>query len=169
MEKININHLIVVEGCHDEAYIKTYFNCFTYSINGLDINQEKISFLCRVKKVRNIILLLDSDEEGKRIREKINNLLPDCINVELDINKCNKNNKHGVHECEKEELIFKLKPFEEKEFKKGEIDYPFLYSLNYDFDIIKTRYGIGNVNNKKLVNLLNCLLVKKKDLKNGNQ
>ena len=168
MNKLKINHLIVVEGSQDESYILSFFYCFTFVINGLDINKEKINYLQNVSKVRKIILLTDPDKEGENIRNKINNEIPNCINVILDINKCNKNNKHGVKECEKEELINKLTPFVSKKLESGDIDFPFLYSLNIDFDIIKKKYSLGKVNNKTFIKRLNCLLITKESIKNGN-
>ena len=73
MNKLKINHLIVVEGSQDESYILSFFYCFTFVINGLDINKEKINYLQNVSKVRKIILLTDPDKEGENIRNKIKN------------------------------------------------------------------------------------------------
>ena len=52
--------------------------------------------------------MLDPDSAGKEIRSKLNKLLPDSINVEVDINKCNRRNKKGIAECQIEEILSKL-------------------------------------------------------------
>ena len=57
-----------------------------------ELDEATINYL----KGKKVIALLDPDEAGKTIRNKLNNLIRDVINVEIDINKCNRGRKNGV-------------------------------------------------------------------------
>lgn len=100
--------VIVVEGNNDVSFLSSFIDSVFVITNGYEISSDELDFL---KNINNkVIILTDSDEAGRKIREKLNNELINTINVEVDATKCNKNNKHGVAECEKEEVVRCLKP-----------------------------------------------------------
>ncbi|MGM9873565.1 MAG: toprim domain-containing protein [Bacilli bacterium] len=163
--KYKIDYLIVIEGNNDESYLSSFISSFYFVINGYDINEEKIKFLKEVEKVRKIILLLDPDEAGKNIRNKLHNYLNNFIDVEVNLLKCHKNNKHGIKECEKEELIKVLSPYFVNDINKGNIEYIDLFNKSEsELEKIRDKYCIMKVNKKKMVKYLNCLNVRKEDL-----
>lgn len=163
--KYNINALIVIEGNNDESYLSSFISSFYFVLNGLDISIDKINYLNEVSKIRDIILLLDPDDAGKNIRNKLHQYLNNYIDVDVNILKCNKNNKHGIKECEKEEIINKLKPYFVNELIKGNIEYSDIYKLDENkIESIRNKYHIMKVNKKKLIKYLNILNVKKEDL-----
>lgn len=132
--KIYLDGILVVEGKEDASYLSNYIASEIVTTNGFEIPNETITYL----KDKKVIVLTDPDEAGKRIREKLNELLPNSINVEVDIKKCVRNTKNGVAECDIEEVLTKLKP----------------YSINRkdsESDVSLTDlYNLGLMNNKDL-------------------
>lgn len=124
--KIYLDGILVVEGKEDASYLSNYISSEIVTINGFEIPKTTISYL----KDKRVIVLTDPDEAGLSIRKKLNALLPDAENVEIDINCCNKGIKKGVAECDIQELLTKLNPFSIQEKKtKSDISISDLYNL----------------------------------------
>ena len=105
--------------------------------------------------------------------DKLNENIEGLINIEVNIDRCNKNGKHGVAECEIEEIQNLLKPYiSSDKTRKNAIKISDLYKINVFgtnqnkelYNEIITRYHLGNSNNKKLVKKLNMLNLKLEDL-----
>ena len=107
--KYYIDGVLVVEGTGDSAYLSSFIDCLYVETNGYDLPKEEIDFLNHIPSNKKIIILTDSDDAGINIRKAINNKIGGAINVSVDVRYCNKNNKHGIAECEKNELINVLK------------------------------------------------------------
>lgn len=105
--KIYLNGILVVEGKEDASYLSNYIASEIVLVNGFEIPKTTINYL----KNKKVIVLTDPDEAGQKIRKRINVLLPDATNVEIDIKKCNRGNKNGVAECEIDEILTKLKQY----------------------------------------------------------
>lgn len=105
--KISLNRVLVVEGKEDASYLSNYIDSEIVVVNGFELKEATISYL----KDKPVILLFDPDEAGLRIRKKARTLLKDTVDVEIDINKCNRGIKNGVAECEIDEILTKLRPF----------------------------------------------------------
>ena len=105
--KIYLNGILVVEGKEDASYLSNYIASEIVLVNGFEIPKTTINYL----KNKKVIVLNDPDEAGQKIRKRINVLLPDATNVEIDIKKCNRGNKNGVAECEIDEILTKLKQY----------------------------------------------------------
>ena len=135
--KIYLDGTLVVEGKEDASYLSNYIASEIVVVNGYELSKATISYL----KNKKVILLLDPDEAGLKIREKLNKELPNSINVEIDISKCIRGNKNGVAECQIEEIMQQLKPYviENHGGKSSEISMSDLYEL-------------GLINNKDLRN-----------------
>ena len=132
--KIFLNRTLVVEGKEDASYLSNYISSEIVVVNGYELSEETISYL----KNKEVILLLDPDEAGKKIREKLNNEIVNAINIEIDINKCNRGTKKGVAECEIEEILSKLHKYVIEE-------------TNSDLDIqMSDLYNLGLMTNKEL-------------------
>ena len=89
-------------------------------------------------------------------RNRINNQIPNAINLKIDISKCNKHNKHGVAESEKEELIKLLTPYI-SESSYGNITLVDLLNLKIDKEKLAESLHLGKVNTKTLIKRLNYL------------
>ena len=107
--KYFIDGVIVIEGTSDSAHLSSFIDCLYVETNGYDLPDEEIDFLNHVPYNKKIIVLTDSDEAGIHIRQTINQKINKAINVSVDLNRCNKHNKHGVAECEENEIINVLK------------------------------------------------------------
>ena len=150
--KLFLDGILVVEGKEDASYLSNYVASEIVVVNGFEIPDTTISYL----KGKQIILLLDPDEAGQEIRKKLNSLLPNSINVEIDINKCTRGFKKGVAECEIDEILHKLKIYA---VNKNKIDSDIKQSDLYQLDLIGNRelrkkvcdkLNLGNCNGKTL-------------------
>ena len=104
---MSLNRVLVVEGKEDASYLCNYIDSEIVVVNGYELSDSTINYL----KDKPVILLLDPDFAGKEIRKRLNALLNDAINVEVDIDKCTRGLKNGVAECEIDEVLQKLSEF----------------------------------------------------------
>ena len=151
--KLELNGILVVEGKEDASYLSNYISSEIVIVNGFEISKATISYL----KNKRVILLLDPDEAGLKIREKLNKELPDSINVEIDISKCDRGIKNGVAECQINEVLGKLKPYvvEKSAENASDIKMSDLYELGLinNKDLRRTvceKLNLGNCNGKQL-------------------
>ena len=83
------------------------------------------------------------------------------INIEIDINKCNRGKKNGVAECEIEEIIGKLQAFSVKNPENTpNITISDLYSLGITEsselrEYVSEKLNLGKCNNKQLLKRMN--------------
>lgn len=162
MKKI-IDGIIVVEGITDEAYLTSFLDVEIIKTNGYQIPKKDVQYLEKYAQNTNILILVDSDEAGNTIRKKLNNLLPTAINLEVDISKCNKRGKHGIAECDKEEILKVLKPYVvEKKLETGNVTVHDLLMLGLTGPNSKTNkekiineLSLGVCNTKTFIKRLN--------------
>ena len=83
-----IKEVIVVEGKHDSATLKQYFKCDTVITNGLSLDEETLTYIKELNETRGVILFLDPDSPGNRIRHRINEAVPGCKNAFVDKSWC---------------------------------------------------------------------------------
>lgn len=113
--KLFLDRTLVVEGKEDASYLSNYIESEIVVVNGYEIAASTLSYL----KTKPVILLLDPDEAGKTIRKKLKEEIEDAIDVEIDINKCIRGKKTGVAECQIEEILEKLRPFDRNKVDKN--------------------------------------------------
>ena len=151
-----LDAVLVVEGKEDASYLSNYIASEIVVVNGFELSKKTINYL----KNKKVILLLDPDEAGQRIREKINQELDNVINIEIDINKCTRNVKNGVAECEIGEILYRLTPyFVDNTSKRITISNAQLSELgilnNKDLrEYISEQLKLGKCNNKQLIKRL---------------
>ena len=173
-----LSRTLVVEGKEDASYLSNYISSEIVVVNGFELSKETISYL----KNKKVILLLDPDNSGKEIRSKLNNILNDVVNIEVDINKCTRGPKSGIAECQIDEILTKLKKYSINEAQTtSSITIPLLYDLGLmnDKELRKAvceKLNLGTCNSKQLykrlcINNINyeqlCEIIK--ELKNGNK
>lgn len=166
--KYHISSIIVIEGKDDEAYLSSFIDAIFVKTNGYDIPKEEVSFLNNPRIKKPIIVLTDSDEAGKTIRARLNQLIKTPINVEVNILKCNKKNKHGVAECEKEEIINALKEHIDNFTTNELVDAAFISSLSInksEREKLCKELQLGNCNNKTFIKRLNYIGFTKDELR----
>ena len=152
-----LDGILVVEGKEDASYLSNYISSEIVVVNGYELGTKTIAYL----QGKKVIALLDPDEAGKEIRKRLNNIIPSLINVEIDINKCNRGKKNGVAECQIDELIGKLQAFS---VKTPQISRNIAISDLYNLGIIENnelrqyvteKLNLGKCNNKQLLKRLN--------------
>ena len=160
MKKV-FNGVLILEGSNDASYVSSLVDVITVITNGYEIPKEELDFLINLPKEKQIYILTDSDKAGKQIRNRLNTLLPGAVDIYVDINKCNKNNKHGVAECEKEELLNTLSKYLVDEQNKGELTTKDLYLIGLDDknkrDYVAKQMHLGKCNNKVFLKRINYL------------
>lgn len=164
--KMFLDGILVVEGKEDASYLSNYISSEIVVLNGYDIQESTINYL----KNKKVILLIDPDDAGLAIRNKLNTLLPNVVNVEININKCNRGTKTGVAECEIDEILTKLKSYAATENKtSSDIQLSDLYNLGLmsDKDLrekVCAKLNLGKCNAKTLFKRLQSNNIKLEQL-----
>ena len=166
--KYYFDGIIVAEGSSDSAYLSSFIESMYVLTKGYAIEEDEIDFITHSNK--EVLLLVDPDEAGKKIREKLNSLIPNCHHVEVNIDKCNKNGKHGVAECENEEIIRVLKGFLLNTAPKyGNLTSYDLLALGVDSsekrEKLSHKLHLGKCNNKQMIKRINFLCLGLEDIK----
>lgn len=74
---MKISEVIVVEGKNDVARVSRAVDAYVVSVSGQGINKETIAFLKELNKKRGLIVLMDPDTPGEKIRAIITEQIPD--------------------------------------------------------------------------------------------
>ena len=155
-----IDGVLVVEGSSDEAFLSSFIDSLFVKTQGYAIDDDEIDFLKHSNK--HILVLTDPDEAGNTIRKRIHELIGNCTDVYVSLSECNKNKKHGVAECKKEEIIKVLSEF----FTNSNS-----FSHKYNLNVIKSfgidskakriefckKLHLGKCNSKTMIRRLNYL------------
>lgn len=163
--------IILVEGKADVCFLSSFINCEYVITNGYDFPLETVDYLQNVKK-REIIVLTDPDEAGRKIEEKVKRILPNCRCFCVDINKCDKHGKHGIAECEKDEVIhvlgdiLSIEPINKETLSKKDYLELNLITSPVKRTYISSKLHLGTCNSKTLFKRLNYNLYKKEDIIN---
>lgn len=169
--------IFVVEGKNDVAKLRNIFpNIDVVSINGLEIDENVISYLKKISSTHEIILCMDPDYPGKKIRTRLEQEIKNVSHVFLDRKSAISKNKRkiGLEHIDDKILIQELKKVVKFTDLKGTLEMSDLYELGLiGFDNSKelrlelTKYlEIDNCNGKRLLNRLNNLNINKDELIN---
>ena len=161
MNKKYIFGVIVVEGKHDVSKLSTLYETCYVVTNGYEIPEEEVKFLKVLDYKIQIIILTDNDEAGKKIRERLNEIKSNLINVEITAPKSSK--KKGVAECLISDITKALDKYTSKDKNEEQYDLYKLGLLGRDNskelrNYISNKFNLGltNKNNiNKRLNLLN--------------
>ena len=162
------NEVLVVEGKNDKARILAIFpDLQVITTNGSEISEETLDMIEELSKSNKIILFLDPDYPGERIRRKILERVPECENVYINKQKAIDERKHkvGVEHASIEDIKEALSHRITFSNKVGKLVVSDLYSLGLlgkPDSTIKRSYlaeklHIGSPNGKTLLNRLNFL------------
>ena len=103
MKKI-INGIIVVEGITDVAFLSEFIDAEFVTTNGSEIPLETIEYLKNSREKRDIFVLTDPDSPGKKIRDTLDQHIPNLKHCFVSKENSIKKNKVGVAESTKEEV-----------------------------------------------------------------
>ena len=142
--------VIVVEGKTDIAKLEKITNAILISTNGSSVPRETLDYIKELSKERRVIVLTDPDYPGLRIRNIINQEIPNAYNAFVSRDKASNGKKL--------ENIYSL------------ID---LYELglvgqdnsSYLREKVFTKYHLGYGNAKTLIKRLSSIGLEKEELK----
>jgi ribonuclease M5 len=168
--------VIVVEGTHDVQRLKRIFeHTEIISVNGSSIDEKALNLLMKLDESHQIILCLDPDYAGERIRSFLSNKLKNVSHVFFDRQKAISNNgkKIGVEHMSSKDI---LKAFENIKVIKHENASDITSSFLYEMKLIGQKESkklrsslaeklhLGQVNSKTLLNRLQFFDYKKRDI-----
>lgn len=110
MKKI-INGIIVVEGKTDVAFLSEFLEAEFVITNGSEIPEKTIQYLQKSAEKRSIFVLTDPDSPGKKIRDELDQKIPNLKHCFVSKEKSIKKNKVGVAESTKEEVLLALEHY----------------------------------------------------------
>ncbi len=168
MNKKYIPGVIIVEGSHDASKISLLYDSIFVITNGYEIPSQEINFIKAIKEGTQIIVLTDKDEAGQKIRNRINDIRQDVINIEIEAPQSSK--KKGVAECYINDIRNALDKYTSKPDNYEEIN---LYNLGLVGKenskeirrIISNKFNLGVVNKNNMIKRLNLLGITNEELK----
>lgn len=173
MKEKTIKEVIVVEGKNDTNHLKEFFNVDTIETNGLGINKKTIELIKSINSKRGVILLLDPDTPGEKIRKRINDEIPELKNVFLFKKEARTKKKVGVEHASKEVLEEALKNVITYKKSLETISYEEYLELGLvgkndsekKREIVSSQFRLGKCNAKTLFKRLNMIGIKKEEIK----
>ena len=100
-----IKEIVVVEGKTDTALLKELFEVDTIETHGLALDQQTLELIQEASKSRGIIVLTDPDFPGKKIRDQIQAVVPNCQQAFVAKKDARGKKKLGIAEANKEDVI----------------------------------------------------------------
>lgn len=169
-----IKEVIVVEGKNDTKRLKTFFDCETIETHGLGLNKETIEFIKQMQEKRGIILFLDPDNPGEKIRNRLNSEISYLKNAFILKEDGRTKKKVGIEHASCEvlkEALDNLVTYGEYDNNLNMADLNELGLMGDDNSkekrlIISKHFHIGKCNGKTMLKRLNLLGIKKEDLYN---
>lgn len=173
MAKPVIKEVIVVEGYHDSAHLKKYYDCDTIITSGSGISKQIMDEIRRANDARGVIIFTDPDFPGVQIRNKINDAIPGCKNAFVMKKDARTSKKVGVEHATfpvLDEALKNLITIDEIEREvitmDDMIDLKLIGQLDSkqrrEYLAEKLHIGVGNA--KSLKNKLNCLGITRHEL-----
>ncbi|MCD4827654.1 MAG: ribonuclease M5 [Acholeplasmataceae bacterium] len=182
--------VFVVEGRNDFSRLKQlYPDIFILTTNGSAILDSTLDALIELDKTHDIILFLDPDYAGERIRKILSKKLKNIFHAFIEQDKAYSKNrkKIGVEHAKKEDIELALNHIKmTHEISHSDIDMHFLYEskLIGQKDSKKLRVYLSNelhlghvngktlldrliqfnINKKQVLEVLKCNIKQKKDL-----
>ena len=99
-----IAEVIVVEGANDTKRLKSFFEVDTIETHGLGLSRETIEYIRTVHKQRGVILFLDPDTPGEKIRARLNKEIPGLKNAFILKEEGRTSRKVGIEHASREVL-----------------------------------------------------------------
>lgn len=165
-----IKEIVVVEGKSDTQKLQKLFNVQTIETNGSALTEKTINLIKAANNKNGVILFLDPDYQGKKIRNKIAQFLENFKECYISKNDMQQNsNKIGIAEANDEAIIKAFRNY----ICKTKINQKTIEWFDYlEFNLntkakrlaISNYLGIDYFNHKQLFNQLNLMGITKKDL-----
>jgi ribonuclease M5 len=167
-----IKEVIVVEGKDDITAVKAALECELVSTNGFNYGKKLIKTLQSLQERRGLIILLDPDFEGERIRRDLAKQIPDAKHAYLAQSKAMKKDNIGVENAKPQDIIDainKARPVSIEAVKIFDKQDLVSFGLSGSESARARReklgeiLGIGYSNSKGLLNRLNNLGIQRQE------
>ncbi len=170
---MKISEVIVVEGKNDVAAVKRAVDAFVVSVSGQGINKEKINFLKELEKKRGIIILMDPDSPGEKIRAIITEQIPNAKQAFVKKRQALKNGDVGIENASVESIRNSLKLLISPNINIGNLTVDDLikndliskYNSKDLRNKLSKHLNLGTCNGKTLLKRLNMLNMTQKQFK----
>ena len=170
-----VKEIIIVEGSHDVAFLKTFLDANFIKTNGLGLNDETRKAIANFyKQWHEFIVLTDPDFPGERIRKEIQEIVPNCKHAFIRKKEAISKNKKkvGVEHTTKEEVLNALENvicYEEKEDNFTNVDLIELELIGQENsskyrEQIEEYFLIGHGSAKTFLKRLNMLKLPKDEI-----
>ena len=156
--------LIVVEGKNDKNKLENIFKDANIIItNGSEISQDTLNTIKSLSENNEVVLCLDPDGPGEKIRKKIMEYIPNAYNVYADKQKAISRNKKkvGIEHMSKKDICELFEHIYVPKYENN-ISYEELFDLGLMNnkklrEKLCTNLHIGYCNGKQLYKRLNML------------
>jgi ribonuclease M5 len=105
MQKIRLKETIVVEGKDDVSAVKAVVEADIITTSGLGLNDQIIKEIKMAASTTGLIVLTDPDFPGNKIRQMLNDLIPNLKHAHIARNKATKNGNVGVENARPEDIL----------------------------------------------------------------
>ena len=99
-----IREVIVVEGKNDTKRLRSFFDADTIETHGLGLDKKTVELIRQLNEKRGVILFLDPDTPGEKIRDRLNREIPGLKNAFLMKEDARTEKKVGIEHASKEVL-----------------------------------------------------------------
>lgn len=164
-----IKEIIVVEGKSDTALLKELFEVDTIETHGLALDKKTLELIKEANKTRGVIVLTDPDFPGKKIRDQIQAVVPNCKHAFVSKKDATGKKKLGIAEANKKAVVLALENMVNFDVDNQSIT----WHEFIDLDIIGNKqrrllvydlFNLGYGNVKTLFKRLNMVGISKEDV-----
>ena len=164
-----IKEIIVVEGKSDTALLKELLEVDTIETHGLALDKKTLELIKEANKTRGVIVLTDPDFPGKKIRDQIQTVVPNCKHAFVSKKDATGKKKLGIAEANKEAVVLALENMVSFDVDNQSIT----WHEFIDLDIIGNKqrrllvydlFNLGYGNVKTLFKRLNMVGISKEDV-----
>ena len=164
-----IKEIIVLEGKSDTALLKELFEVDTIETHGLALDKKTLELIKEANKTRGAIVLTDPDFPGKKIRDQIQAVVPNCKHAFVSKKDATGKKKLGIAEANKEAVVLALENVVSFDVDNQSIT----WHEFIDLDIIGNKqrrllvynlFNLGYGNVKTLFKRLNMVGISKEDV-----
>ena len=168
-----IKEVIIVEGAHDVAHLKSFIDADIITTNGTSLSHEFWDLLkAYIKAGREFIILTDADSSGEYIRSEILKVVPSAKHGFISASESKYKNKVGIEHASQQDILKVLS--DPISFDSGQLKIKVNDLLELGLtaniqakarrDYVTNRLRIGPCNSKTLLYRVNGLGLSKDDL-----
>ncbi len=167
---LKIKEVIVVEGKNDINHLSSFISADFLKTDGLRLDRYLVKLIDELNKKQGVILFFDPDSAGNKIRNYLNERIPNLKNAFVLKKDAKTSKKVGVEHASKEVILKSLANLISYEDKKQSIKISDLIEIGIlDNKLFRNhlcaKLSLGHCNQKTFIKRLNYLAISKERLK----